>query len=372
ALLRAAAARGHETVTDIYPYLAGQTGLGSLFVPAWAVEGGRAEMLRRFQDPALRPRIVREIEAAIKARILTPDNIYVSSHQRNFSEYMREMNAGAGETMLRMLEKESPMVIMKFGAEPDLVELLQFPGSAVSCDCGATETRPGLHPRYFGTFPRVLGHYVRETKALTPEDAVRKMTGLPASIAGMVDRGFLATGMAADIAVFDPVTIIDQATYEQPTLVSKGVRHVLVNGQLALREGQATGAQGGRVLRREGNMPSRPMRLGRPRTVSVKTSAITLNLSQSANGRARGVFRFVNTRRVEYRMVEAGLLQTHGQWATFTARMRVGPDAEERFVQVILDVANPLNPRPAISIKIAGDDALSYTADPGRYNITAR
>ncbi|MFN0119879.1 MAG: hypothetical protein ACKV2V_05195, partial [Blastocatellia bacterium] len=102
ALLRAAAARGHETVTDIYPYLAGQTGLGSLFVPAWAVEGGRAEMLRRFQDPALRPRIVREIEEAIKARILTPDNIYVSSHQRNFSEYMREMNAGAGETMLRM------------------------------------------------------------------------------------------------------------------------------------------------------------------------------------------------------------------------------------------------------------------------------
>jgi N-acyl-D-amino-acid deacylase len=107
AMMRAASARGHETVADVYPYLAGQTGLGSLFVPAWATEGSQEEVLKRFRDPELRPRIAREIEEAIEARILTPENIDVPSKQRKFTDYMREMNAGAGETMIRILEKET-------------------------------------------------------------------------------------------------------------------------------------------------------------------------------------------------------------------------------------------------------------------------
>jgi N-acyl-D-amino-acid deacylase len=373
AMMRAASARGHETVADIYPYLAGQTGLGALFVPGWAVEGGRAAMLKRFADPALRPRIAQEIEAAIKARILSPENIYVSTHRRAFTEYMRERNAGAGETIISVLEKESPMAILKFGAESDLIELLRYPGSAVSCDCGATEAHPGLHPRYYGTFPRVLGHYVRETKALTLEAAVRKMTSLPASILGLVDRGLLAAGMAADIVVFDPATIIDHATYEQPTLASEGVRHVLVNGRLALRAGQATGAQAGRVLRRTAALPSRPLRLQQTRSLSVKTSAVRLELNQAAKGQARGTFRFTEPRtKVEFRLVEAGFVQAHGNWASFTARVRATSSAKETTVLVILDGDNPMHTQATLRVELEGGQPWETLLNPGEYKVSSK
>lgn len=370
AMMRAASTRGHETVADIYPYLAGQTGLGALFVPAWAVEGGRAEMLKRFADPTLRPRIAQEIEAAIKARILKPENIYVASHQRQFTEYMRERNAGAGETIISILEKESPSAILTFGAEADLIELLKYPGSAVSCDCGATMPSPSLHPRYFGTFPRVLGHYVRETKALTLEDAVRKMTGLPASVIGLADRGFLAVGMAADIAVFDPATIIDHATYEQPTLVSEGVRHVLVNGRLALRDGKAMGEQGGRVLNRAADLPSRPMRLQQARSLSVQIKDFTMKLTQAANGNARGTFRFVDGGK-EFRLVEAGLLQAHDKWASFTARVRA-KDAAEQSVLVVVDGGNPVNSQATMRMQFEGGRTLETKLEPSAYKINSQ
>jgi N-acyl-D-amino-acid deacylase len=373
ALMRAASARGHETVADIYPYLAGQTGLGALFIPAWALEGGRAEMLKRFADATLRPRIAQEIEAAIKARILTPENIYVASHQRQFTEYMRERNAGAGETLISILEKESPSAIMKFGAESDLIELLRYPSSAISCDCGATEPRPSLHPRAFGTFPRVLGHYVRETKTLTLEDAVRKMTGLPASIVGMADRGFLAVGMVADIAVFDPATIIDRATYEQPTLPSEGVRHVLVNGRFALRNGEATGEKNGRVLIRPSDLPSRPMRMLQTRSLAVRTKALTLQLTQAAGGKARGTLRFSDPQTGQaYRLVEAGLLQAHDKWASFTGRVRAMSGAEERAALVIVDAGNPLQSQVTIRVEVEGGPRWEAKLQPGEYKINSK
>ena len=125
---------------------------------------------------------------------------------------------------------------------------MRYEGSAIACDCGASEQ--SAHPRYYGTFPRVLGHYVREEKAITLEDAIRKMAGLPAKIIGMVDRGLLVPGMAADITVFDSAKIMDHATYEKPMLLSDGVRHMVVNGQLALRDERVTGLQAGKVLRR--------------------------------------------------------------------------------------------------------------------------
>ncbi len=368
AMMRAASARGHETVADIYPYLAGQTGLGSLFVPAWAVEGGRAEMLKRFADPALRPRIAQEIETALKARVLKPENIYVSSARRPFIEYMREYNAGAGETIMRMLEAGSPTAIMTFGLEADLVELLKFPGSAVSCDCGATEPNPGLHPRYYGTFPRVLGHYVRETKAMTLEAAVRQMTGLPASIVGVADRGFLAVGMVADIAVFDPKTIIDHATYEQPTLVSDGVRHVLVNGKFALRDGKATGEKAGRVLVRATDLPSRPMKQGQALSLSVNAKGVKAQLSQPANGKARGMLQFSDPNtNSEYRLIEIGLLQAFGNWASFTARVRSA--ADEHAALVIVDGDNPLTSQATMRVEIEGGRRWEFKLNSGEYKI---
>lgn len=368
AMMHAASGRGHETVADIYPYLAGQTGLGALFVPAWALEGGRAETLKRFADPALRPRIAREIEAAIKARILTPENIYVASHQRQFTEYMKESNAGAGETMIAILEKENPSAILKFGAEEDLKLLLQYPGTAVSCDCGASVGGPGMHPRAFGTFPRVLGHYVREAKTLTIEDAVRKMTGLPASIIGLADRGFLAFGMAADIAVFDPATIRDHANYEEPTRLSEGMRHVMVNGRIALRDGRETGEQGGRVLKRTADLPSRRMDLRKSRSLSVKVKDFDLRISQPANGKARGRIRFTDGGR-EYRLFNAGLLQVSGKWAGFTGLLR-SIDGEEKAILVVVDGDNPMT--PALRIQLNGEQAYEAKLTQRDYQINKR
>jgi hypothetical protein len=372
ALMRDASAKGHETVADIYPYLAGQTGLGALFVPAWAVAGGRDEMLKRFRDPELRARIIREIEEAITARILTAENIDMPSKKRRFSDYMLEMNAGAGETMIRILETEHPSAILKFGAEEDLITMLQYPGSAVSCDCGAMPPTAGMHPRAFGTFPRVLGHYVRETKALTLEDAVRKMTGLPASIVGISDRGFLAVGMAADIAVFDPATIIDHATYEQPLLPSEGVRHLLVNGRVALRDGQATGEKAGLTLARLENMPSRPMRMEGSRSLTVKAGSTSVDFKQAAGVKARGAFRFVDpTTKEEVHLTETGLLQTAGKWASFTGLARTKSGTEDQAVTVIVDGANPMNSKPGLFVQMEGGRRFEAVLADREYKIGA-
>ncbi len=215
-------------------------------------------MLKRFKDPALRARIVAEAEQAMKARFGGPEGVFLPATKRELVDIMREQQASAGEAIVRVLEQGNATAILRFGVEADLVKILQHPATSIACDCGAsTDTRQ--HPRAFGTFPRVLGHYVRDTKALTWEDAVRKMTALPANTIGMVDRGFLAPGMAADVTVFDPNTVIDRATYDEPARLSEGIRYVLVNGRVALHDGVVTGLQGGRVLLRSVHMPSRPM-----------------------------------------------------------------------------------------------------------------
>jgi N-acyl-D-amino-acid deacylase len=247
--MRQAGARGTRAAADVYPYLAGQTTLAALIIPGWAQDGGREAMLKRFADPALRARIVKEAEAAMNARFGGPASVYLPETKRELTAVMGEMQVSAGEAVVRLLERGNPRIIARFGIEADLVKILQHPASSIACDCGAV-ARAATHPRYFGTFPRVLGRYVREQKTLTWEDAVRKMTGLPAATIGMVDRGLLAAGMAADVAVFDPATVIDHATFEEPTLPSDGIRFVLVNGRLAVKNGQPTGERAGQALRR--------------------------------------------------------------------------------------------------------------------------
>ncbi len=151
--------------------------------------------------------------------------------------------------MVRMLDEESPGAILRFGSEEDLVAILRHPTVSVACDCGASTAVRG-HPRGWGSYPRVLGRYVRDTGVLTWEEAVRKMTSLPAQTIGMADRGVLAQEMAADVVVFDPTAVIDHATYEDPMAMSDGIVHTVVHGQVARRDGAATGIQGGRALKR--------------------------------------------------------------------------------------------------------------------------
>ncbi len=303
-MMRQADAAGHYTPADAYPYLAGQTGLGALTVPAWAQDGGRPETLKRFKDPALRARIAKEIEEALNARFNGAEGVYLPQTKQQLVDIMRDRHSSAGETIIQILEQGNTSAILRFGREDDLVKILQHPSTAIACDCGAT-LETGIHPRFYGAFPRVLGHYVRETHALSWEDAVRKMSGLPASTVGIVDRGFLAPGMAADVTVFDPNTVIDHATYENPTLPSEGVRYVFVNGQLALRDGKPTGKRAGRSILRSAHMPARPMSVNAAHRVSLAGDAmaanakvrIALDVRQDAGARrATGSFRLNDPR----------------------------------------------------------------------------
>jgi len=328
--------RGHYAAADAYPYLAGQTGLGSLIIPGWAQEGGRPEMLKRFADPAMRARIIKESEEAIKARFGGPEDVYLLRTQQQLTAVMKEMNAGAGEAILRILEQgNDPGAILRFGAEEDLIKILKDPTTSMACDCGATtETR--VHPRFYGSFPRVFGHYVRDEKIMTWEQAVRQSTWLPASTIGMTDRGVLAVGMAADVTVLDPATIADKATYEKPAEISQGIRFAIVNGRVALEEGLKTPARSGAALYRTSSMPSRPVSDG-SRALTVSGTAanrkIAISLTQNAGARAaKGTFTIEHLG-----TIEAGLLQTTTGWAA------VSGTTGQHAVNVIVDLHDPHN-----------------------------
>ncbi len=368
AAMRQATRRGHYTAADAYPYLAGQSGLGALLIPAWAQEGGREAMLKRFADPEQRARIIKESEAAMTARFGGPKGVYLPRTQQELTEVMKQMNAGAGETVLRLIETGDPGAILRFGIEADLIKILQDPVTSMACDCGAS-TATRTHPRYYGSFPRVLGRYVREQKIMTWEQAIRKMSGLPAATIGMVDRGLIAAGMAADLTVFDPKTVIDRATYENPALPPEGIRHVLVNGKFAWRDGVATGAKAGDLLLRGENMPSRPGPDAAARSVSAKADGtdgerVVLNLSQRAGARqATGTFTFVHYRFNRLvKLVTPGVLQVHDGWASFTGVVDSGD--ERTTATVIVDQHDPDLPETTTVIVRLGNGTEFFAQVP--------
>ena len=336
--------RGHYTAADAYPYLAGQSGLGALIIPGWAQEGGREAMLKRFADPAARARIIKESEAAMTARFGGPQGVYLPRTQQELTAVMTEMNAGPGETIVRILEQSGdPGAILRFGAEDDLIKILKDPVTSMACDCGAS-TATRVHPRFYGSFPRLLGRYVREQQIMSWEEAVRKSSWLPASTIGMTDRGLIALGMAADIVVFDPNTIIDRATYENPAVPSEGVKHVIVNGRIALKDGAATGVRGGQALLRSTNMPSRPAADG-ARVLTVKGAIdgkrVAINVTQRAGAReAIGSFAFEGFPEAK----RFGVLQATDDWAS-VAFTNAG-----HAIRVTTDRRDPQNPGAATLI----------------------
>ena len=366
AMMDAATKRGSYTAADAYPYLAGQTGLGALLVPAWSQDGGRDAMLKRFEDPSLRARIVREIEDAMAARFGGAAGVYLPATKRQLVDVIREWKVSPGEAVVRILEQGNATAILTFGSESDLVKILQYPATSMACDCGATlNTRQ--HPRAWGSFPRVLGRYVREQHVLTWQDAIRKMTALPANTIGMVDRGYLAPGMAADITVFNPQTIIDRATYDDPAQLSEGVQYVLVNGVVVLREGRVTGERGGRILSRTPHMPSRPMN---PPTIARKLSVkgkmdggvrLAIDLTQPAGPRATGSFSFTDAAGTTFEATDLGVLQTMKDWASFTAILRHRRSGEPQATTVIVEQADPFvdgHPR-TVTIRLEGGTVVS-------------
>jgi dihydroorotase/N-acyl-D-amino-acid deacylase len=252
--IEAAQKSGVDIAANIYPFTATSTELTSI-VPAWALEGGYLPFRQRLRDPATRARVAAALrEGRLKGNGAASITIRGNPSQR-LDLLAKEMNVDAAEAVVRLFEvaEKSPLAIFFSLSEEDMKTALVQPWVAFGSDSGAVvgEMRDrGAHPRAYATFSRVLARYVRDEKLLTLEEAVRKMTSLAASRAGLKDRGVLREGMKADVVVFNPRTVQDLSTYEDPHRFSKGVAHVLVNGKATLRDGKMTGELPGRILRR--------------------------------------------------------------------------------------------------------------------------
>ena len=266
--LERAEARGIEITFDIYPYTAGST-MFLAILPPWALEGGIAQTLKRLQDRAVCQKVKDQFSNPPPRRPDEPGwdnpvnlvgwkNILISSvrgaaNQRwvgkDIETIAGEEGKDPAETAFQiLLEEEGRVGMIMFLMEEENVAMgLRHP-QGMFCTDGLLGGKP--HPRVYGTFPRILGRYVRERKDLTLEEAVRKMTSFPAIRFGLRDRGLIAEGLAADIVVFDPETVLDRATYENPRQFPQGIQHVIVNGVHSVAEGRFTGKRGGRVLRR--------------------------------------------------------------------------------------------------------------------------
>lgn len=372
-MMEAATGRGVFTAADAYPYLAGQTSLAALIIPGWAQEGGIDAARARFSDAELRGRIVSESDEALLARFGGPEGVYLPERGVELTTMMQELGAtSGGDAVVRILESENPSAILRFGAESDLERILQHPSTSVACDCDAA-VGDVSHPRGFGTFPRVLGRYVRERNVLTLESAIRKMSGLPATTIGMLDRGFVSPGLAADLVMFDPVTVIDRATFEQPSLPSTGIEHVMVNGVFAWRDGALTGARAGRPLRRPAAHPARRLRVESERAVSFVGTVtpdsdaggppfqLSVQLEQvGVEATARGSFEVLGPGGISaMKLARTGLLQTDGSWASFALRM-LDEAGVERGGYVVIDGADPLSDHDGatVVIVIEGREAM--------------
>jgi len=258
AKIESARKSGLDVASQIYPYTATSTDLTSV-VPAWALDGGYLKFVERLKDPATRAKIAAEIRVGDGSGILVRNlprapQPWLQYERKRLDAIARALNTTPAEAALRLFEisNSSPIAIYFGLSEDDLQLAMKQPWVAVGSDSGAVVGAMkdvGAHPRAYGTFPRILGHYVRDVHLFSLEEAVRKMTSLAASRAGFKDRGVLKVGMKADVVVFDPATIRDISTYEDPHHFSEGISCVIVNGTPVLQNAKMTGALPGKVLR---------------------------------------------------------------------------------------------------------------------------
>ena len=263
--IRNARVEGLDVAANVYPYIASGTGLSTI-APNWSMDGGYTALRQRLTDPAMREKILADIRANVARRgekgIFIPRiaNPAQSQYEKKWIEQIAaEMKVEPAEAIVRLFEQnERSPGVMYFGMnEDDVQHALRQPfvsvgGDSSSPSDAARRANSGAHPRAYGTFPRVLGHYVRDAKLFTLEEAVRKITSQAALRATIQDRGILRAGMKADITIFDPETIRDLSVYEDPHHFSEGVSTVIVNGVPVLREGTMTGALPGRSVRGPG------------------------------------------------------------------------------------------------------------------------
>ncbi len=262
-LVDEARARGVDVTIDQYPYTASSTSVQAALMPAWAQEGGTEAVLKRLNDPATHAKIRAEsMDIILNARGGgDPHNVQIARCEWDMSlagKRLDEVTAARGlpatlenaaETVLWIVQQGGCQGIFHAISEEDLQRILKHPATMIGSDGEVPifgEASP--HPRSYGTFARVLGRYVRDLTVITLEDAVRKMSSFPAQRIGLGDRGVLREGMKADIAIFDPATVADKATFEQPHQYAVGVSTVIVNGQVAFENGKMTAARPGKTL----------------------------------------------------------------------------------------------------------------------------
>lgn len=259
-LIAAARARGVDVTYDQYPYTASHTGL-SLIFPRWSLADDKLK--ERLASAGQRKEIKTGMLAFIDERFGDdPSRIQLArcGHDPALAgKTIADLLKAAGQPLTQSATADMVIELQLKGGcsaifhsydEPDVERFLQSPFGMIGSDGSLTKLGDGSpHPRAYGTYPRVLGRYVRERKVLTLEEAVRKMTSFPAARLGFQDRGLLRVGLAADVTVFDPATIADQSTYADPHHYSVGVRYVVVNGRVTVKDGVHTGVRAGRVLR---------------------------------------------------------------------------------------------------------------------------
>jgi N-acyl-D-amino-acid deacylase len=271
-LIEEARQRGVNVQANVYPYTRGNNNLSAI-IPPWAHEGGVSKLLERLKDASLRPKLKKDITEGIAG--------WYNHYTAIGGDWSRMLISGKGAyeglTMDRVIaaknkgktppadpldvlfdllieENGSVPTVYAHHTEKDMNLAMMQPWCSIGSDGSAYAIdgplrRGNPHPRNFGTFPRVLGRYVREQKLLTLEDAVRKMTSLNAAKLGIADRGLLKAGLFADVTIFDPEKIIDRATYTEPFQYNDGIEFVFVNGRMVLERGKHTGATPGRALR---------------------------------------------------------------------------------------------------------------------------
>jgi N-acyl-D-amino-acid deacylase len=262
-LVREARERGLQVTIDQYAYPASSTGLETQ-LPDWALDGGREAAIARLRDPKQREQIKKAmIQNLKKAGRKNYSHAFVANYRpdstfngKNIAEITQQARRkknveGQAEQIIEMYLASEGRVGMVYHSmsEEDVEYIMQQPFCMVASDAGVIEMGRGVpHPRGYGNNARVLGRYVREKKLLGLEDAIRKMTSLPAQTFGFWDRGLLREGFAADLVIFDAQKVVDQATFENPHQYAAGIRCVLVNGKMVVSEGKHTGARAGKIL----------------------------------------------------------------------------------------------------------------------------
>ncbi|HHP7241262.1 MAG TPA: amidohydrolase family protein [Cyclobacteriaceae bacterium] len=258
---------GLDIRIDQYPYNASYTGI-SILIPSWARSGGQEMFLKRLEDPALRDSIKSGIIFNIKndrggndlERVQFAKAKWNSELEGNTLKYWAELKGlkptieNGAELVIQAQSNGGASCIFHAMSEDDVVNIMKHPHTMIASD--GRLVAPGMghpHPRWYGTFPRVLGHYVRERKVISLSEAINKMTSLPAEVLGLADRGKLELGYKADITIFNPKTVIDKSTFSDPHQYPEGIEYVIINGKIAVEKGEFKDARSGKVLRKKVN-----------------------------------------------------------------------------------------------------------------------